>query len=70
MSDETNILQFWEVKWFICVWQYNSLPQQANKMEFPMLFSMAMDYLLIQASSVSCEQVFLSAKDIDTIKWN
>jgi hypothetical protein len=29
-----------------------------------------MDYLLIQASSVPCERVFLSAKDTDTLKRN
>jgi len=39
-------------------------------MEFPMLFSIAMDYLPIQATSVPCERVFLSAKDTDTPKRN
>ena len=39
-------------------------------MEFPMLFSIAMDYLPIQAMSVPCEHVFSSAKDTDTTKWN
>jgi hypothetical protein len=39
-------------------------------MEFPMLFSIAMDYLPIQATSVSCEHVFSSAKDTDTAKQN
>jgi hypothetical protein len=43
---------------------------QINRMEFPTLFGIALDYLLIQASSVPCEHVFLSAKEIDTLKCN
>jgi hAT family C-terminal dimerisation region len=39
-------------------------------MEFPMLFSIAMDYLPVQATSISCEHVFSSAKDTDTAKRN
>jgi hypothetical protein len=35
-----------------------------------MLFSIAMDYLPIQAISVPCKCVFLSAKDTDTAKRN
>src|SRR5712672_4748346 len=35
-----------------------------------MLFAMAMDYLPIQATSVHCERVFSSAKEMDTNKRN
>jgi hypothetical protein len=50
--------------------RYDSLPQQANMMEFPTLFSIAMDFLPVQATSVPCEHVFSSAKDTDTTKRN
>ncbi|KAF8268420.1 hypothetical protein EI94DRAFT_1553886, partial [Lactarius quietus] len=34
------------------------------------LFAITMDYLPIQATSVPCERVFLSAKETDTVKQN
>src|SRR5229473_8440181 len=43
---------------------------QINKAEFPTLFRITLDYLPIQASFVPCEQVFLSAKETNTLKHN
>ena len=43
---------------------------QINRSEFPTLFVIAIDYLLIQASSVPCERIFSSAKETDTLKRN
>jgi hAT family C-terminal dimerisation region len=39
-------------------------------MEFLTLFSIAMDYLLVQATSIPCERVFSLSKDTDTAKRN
>ncbi|KIK12635.1 hypothetical protein PISMIDRAFT_120519, partial [Pisolithus microcarpus 441] len=47
-------LRFWEV----------------NHTQFPTIFTIAMDYLPIQASSVPCERVFSSSADTDTKKRN
>jgi hypothetical protein len=38
--------------------------------EFLMIFAIAMDYLPIQASSVPCEQAFLSSSETDTVRRN
>src|SRR5216684_8671785 len=43
---------------------------QINKAEFPTLFGITLDYLPIQASSVPCEQVFLSTKETNTLEHN
>jgi hypothetical protein len=43
---------------------------QINRMDFPMLFVIALDYLPIQASSIPCECVFLFAKETNTLKHN
>jgi hypothetical protein len=43
---------------------------QINSTAFPTLFAMAMDYLPIQASAVSCERVFSSSAETDTKKRN
>jgi hypothetical protein len=37
---------------------------------FPTLFAMAMDYLPIQASAVTCEQVFSSSTETNTKRQN
>lgn len=43
---------------------------QANRKTYPILFSMAMDYLPIQASAVPCERIFSSSAETDTKKRN
>ena len=43
---------------------------QNNRREFPTLFAIAMNYLLIQVLSIPCECVFLSVKETDTLKHN
>jgi len=71
MSDEkTDILRFWEVWLQLLNGVITHFLCKANKMEFPTLFAMAMDYLPIQATSVPCERVFSSAKETDTAKRN
>jgi hypothetical protein len=43
---------------------------QVNRLSFPTLFAMAMDFLPIQATSVPCERVFSSSAETDTKKRN
>jgi hypothetical protein len=43
---------------------------QVNRLSFPTLFAMAMDYLPIQASAVPCERVFSSSAETDTRRRN
>ena len=37
-----------------------------NRLTFPTLFAMAMDYLPVQATSVPCEHIFLSSGETNT----
>lgn len=43
---------------------------QVNADTFPTIFSMAMDYLPIQASAVPCERVFSLSAETDTKRRN
>ena len=43
---------------------------QINGTSYPTLFTMAMDYLLIQASAVPCERIFSSSAETDTKRQN
>ena len=47
----------------------NIIPQLCKE-TFPTLYTMAMDYLPIQALSVSCKRVFSSSSKTDTKKHN
>ena len=72
-SAETDILWFWEVRFHGPMGHgamTHLIHEQANRTEFPTLFAIAMDYLPIQATSVPCEHMFLSAKETDTTKQN
>ena len=59
-SAETDILRFWEVRFHGPMGHgavTHLIHEQANRTEFPTLFTIVMDYLPIQATSVPCERV-------------
>ena len=68
--ENPDILHFWEVGKSIIEWCDNSRSEKVNRAKFPTLYAMAMDYLLVQATSVPCKRVFLLAKETDTMKQN
>lgn len=45
-----------------------TLYQQLNEKELPLMFSVAMDVLPVQASAVPCERVFSSSKETTTMR--
>lgn len=75
---ETDILTFWEVCTFSsqnvvetdqCL-LFNITTKKHHRADYLILFDIALDYLLIQVSSVPCERVFSSAGETDTKKCN
>jgi hypothetical protein len=67
-----DIIKFWEASnrsGLLVVTNTDGLFQMSSTV-FPTLFAMAMDYLPIQASAVSCERVFSSSAGTDTKKRN
>jgi hypothetical protein len=57
-----DIIKFWEVRHSWCYYRtVRLIDSQVNGITFLTLLKMAMDYLLIQASAVSCEQIFSSS---------
>lgn len=51
-------------------YRYALIPQQNNQICYPTLYSMAMNILPIQATSVPCKRVFSSAKETITPRCN
>lgn len=66
------VLTYWKVSSSTENWSWPliKITHQAHKATYPTLHAMAMDYLPIQASSVSCERVFSSSSETDTKKRN
>jgi hypothetical protein len=52
------------------IWFIADRTSQLHRSVFPTLFAMAMDYLPIQATSVSSERVFSSSAETDTMRRN
>jgi hypothetical protein len=48
----------------------SNIIQQSRRKEYPTIFAIAMDYLLIQASSVPSERAFSSCAETDTARRN
>jgi len=69
-SSFTDILKFWEVRFFISQYISALRTLQLNMTTFPTLFLMAMDYVPIQASSVLCERIFSSSAETTTKRRN
>ena len=68
-----EILKFWEVRRTRRTSDIRSIANrtsQVNGSRFPTLLAMAMDYLPVQATSVSCERVFSSSAETDTKRQN
>jgi hypothetical protein len=74
LSDKSvNTLKFWEVSNNLIIsisilTEWHAL--QTNRTMFPTIFTIAMDYLPVQASSVPCERVFSSSSETDTKRRN
>ena len=64
-----EILKFWEVHRTQRTSDIQSIANRTSQVNgscFPTLLAMAMDYLPVQATSVSCERVFSSSAETDT----
>jgi hypothetical protein len=77
-ASASDIIKFWEVSNLLYLQILTDsllgydcyLLFQMSSTVFPTIFAIAMDYLPIQASSVSCERVFSSSAETDTKKRN